>query len=202
MGQPDFMAGADFRRDGCKFQRQFLDQGLADRGFELGRQLVAADQARTVQPDIEIAEDISRLQAARPVFKRIEMPRGIGAANDRADRGADHDVGHDTVGNQGPDDADMGESARCAAAQREPDDWPPDAPETHLVAVVLAVLAAPDQYIQHLITPGSTRLCTTARSRQIVPQAWFMPQRRRGAGRDCDWTATRPDSIGSFLPFR
>ncbi len=58
------------------------------------------------------------------------------------------------MGDQCPDDADMGEPAGGAAAQCEPDYWPPDTPETHLVATVLAVLAAPDQYIQHLITPG------------------------------------------------
>src|SRR6202140_521390 len=178
MGQPDFMSGADFRGDGRKFQRQFLDQGLADRGFQLRRQLVTADQARTVEPDIEIAQDISWLQAARPVFERIEMPRGIGAANDRADRGADHHIGDDAVGDQCPDDADMGKPAGGTAAQSEADHRPPDTPETHFFATILAVLAAPDQYIQHLTTPGSTRLCTKARSRQIVPQAWFMPQCR------------------------
>src|SRR6202163_4710510 len=172
------MSGADFGRDGRKFQRNFLDDGLAVRGFQLARQLVTADQARTVEPDIEIAQDISRLQAARPVFQRIEMPCGIGAANDRADRGPDHHVGDDAVGDQCPDDADMGKSAGGATAQREADHRPPDTPETPLVATVLAVLAAPDQYIQHLTTPGSTRLCTKARSRQIVPQAWFMPQCR------------------------
>jgi hypothetical protein len=40
------------------------------------------------------------------------------------------------MGNQGPDDADMGESARGAAAQRQPDHRPPDAAEPHLVAAV------------------------------------------------------------------
>ena len=176
MGQPDLMAGADFGRHGCKFYRQILDQGRADRCLELSSQLVAADQARAVETDIEIAEDISRLQAARPVFKRIQMPRGIGAANDRADRGADHDIGDDAVGDQRPDDADMGKSAGSAATQSKPNHRPPDAAETDLVTAIRAVLAAPNQNIQHRMSPGSTRLCTKAWSRQNVPQAWFMPQ--------------------------
>ena len=122
----------------------------AHRGFELGRELGAADQAGAVEADVEIAEDIARLQAARPFFQRIEMARRIGAADHRADRGADHDIGHDAVGNQRPDDADMGKSARRAAAERKPDHRPPDAAEPHLVAAVGAVLAAPDQILQHL----------------------------------------------------
>jgi len=58
------------------------------------------------------------------------------------------------MGDQGADNADMGESARCAAAQRQPDHRPPDAAETHLVAAVSAVLAASDQNFQHLVSPG------------------------------------------------
>ena len=70
------------------------------------------------------------------MFQRIELPRGVGAANHRADRGADHDVGDDAMGNQRPDDADMGKSARGAAAERQPDYRPPDAAEPHLVTAV------------------------------------------------------------------
>ena len=115
-----------------------------------GGELGAADQAGAVEADIEIAEDIARLQAARPFFQRVEMAGGIGAADHGADRGADHDIGHDAVGDQRPDDADMGETARGAAAQRQPDHRPPDAAEPYFVAAVRAVLAAPDQTIQHL----------------------------------------------------
>src|SRR5258707_9936637 len=106
------------------------------------------------------------------------MSRGIGAADHRADRGADHDVGDDPMGNQGPDDADMGKPARRAAAQCQSDYRPPDAAKAHLVAAVRAVLAAPDQNIQHLISPGSARLSATVRPRQNVAQGWFMPRSR------------------------
>src|SRR5207302_6965575 len=50
---------------------------------------------------------------------RIEMAGGIGAAHHRADRGADHDIGDDAVGDQRPDDADMGETARGAVVRSE-----------------------------------------------------------------------------------
>src|ERR1700694_1066900 len=155
MGQPDLMAGADFGGHGGEFQRQILDQDRADRGLQLRRKLVATDQARAVEADIEIAENISRLQAARPFFKRIEMPGRIGAANHRADRSADHDIGDDAMGNQRPHDPDMGKSTRGAAAQRQPDHRPPDAAKPYLVAAVRAVLTASDQNIQHRYLLGA-----------------------------------------------
>jgi hypothetical protein len=46
----------------------------------------------------------------------------------------------------------MGESARGAATQRQPDHRPPDAAETDLVS---AALAASDQNVQHLISPAA-----------------------------------------------
>jgi hypothetical protein len=39
------VTGADFGCNRGKFQRQILDQGLADGGLKLGCELVAADQA-------------------------------------------------------------------------------------------------------------------------------------------------------------
>src|SRR5476649_623915 len=85
------------------------------------------------------------------------MPRRIGAADHRADRGADHHIGNDAMGNQRPDDADMGKSARGAAAQREANHRPPDAAEPYLVAATRVGLAAPDQIIQHRRSPESTK---------------------------------------------
>ena len=143
------MSGADLGRDGGEFQRQFLDQGLAQCRLELGGEFVAADQAGAVEADIEIAENIARLQAARPFFQPVELSRGIGAADHGPDRGADHHIGDDAVGNQCPDNADMGKSARGAAAQRQSDHRPPGAAEADLVAAVRGVLAAADQIIQH-----------------------------------------------------
>ena len=61
------------------------------------------------------------------------------------------------MGNQCPDDADMGQSARGAAAQGKPDHRPPDAAEADLVAPVGAVLATADQVFQHEVSPGTMR---------------------------------------------
>jgi hypothetical protein len=43
----------------------------------------------------------------------------------------------------------MGKSAGGAATQGESNHRPPNAAETHLVTAIRAVLAAPDQNIQH-----------------------------------------------------
>jgi hypothetical protein len=40
------------------------------------------------------------------------------------------------MGNQRPDDAYMGEAARGASAQRQPNHRPPDAAEPYLIAAV------------------------------------------------------------------
>ena len=149
MGQPDLMAGAHFGGDGREFDRQILDQALAHRGFELGGELGAADQAGAVEADVEIAEDVARLQAARPFLQRVEMSGCIGTADHGADRRSDHDIRNDAVGDQRPDDADMGEAARGAAAQRQPDHGTADRAQPHLVATVGALLAATHPTIQH-----------------------------------------------------
>ena len=174
-----------------------------DGGFELGGELVAADQARAVEADIEIAEDIARLQAARPLFQRIEMSRRIGAADHRADRGADHDIGDDAVGDQRPDDADMGKSARGAAAQRQPDHRPPDAAEPDLVVAVRRRFGrARSNY------PAPKHLLA---ARSLFAAAWPCQNRttsmvyaavRAGLGRDCDWTAASGVTSGGLCRFR
>src|SRR6185437_433958 len=133
----------------------------------LGGELGAADQAVAVEADIEVAEDVSRLQAARPVFQRVEMTRRIGAADHRADRGADHDVGHDAARHQRLDDADMGKAARGAAAERQPDHRPPDAAKPDLVG---SVLAAPEQILQHLLSPSRS---TNARRIAGYLSTWY-----------------------------
>ncbi len=56
----------------------------------------------------------------------MEVAGGICAADNAADRRPDHHVGDDAMGNQRPEDADMGKSARGAAAQREANHRPPD----------------------------------------------------------------------------
>ncbi len=141
--QPDFMAGAHFGCHRRKFDRQVLDQSMTHGGLELGRQLGSTDQAGAVQADVEIAEDIARLQPARPFLERIEVSGGIGAADHCADRRSDHDVRDDAVGEQRSENADMGKSARSSAAQRKADDRPPDAAKSDLSIAVRGGVAAP-----------------------------------------------------------
>ena len=146
VGDPGFVAGAHLGRHRGKFQRQVLDQGLADRGLQLRRKLVAADQARTVELEIEIGKDTARLQAARPFFQRIEVPGRKRPADHGANRGADDDIGDDAVGDQRLDDADMGKAARRSATERKSDDRPP---ADGLVADFSVVLASSDPVVQH-----------------------------------------------------
>ena len=199
MGQPDLVAGADFGRNGGEFHRQVLDQALAHRSLEFGRKLGAADQAGAVQADIEIGEDISRLQAARPFLHRVEMSGGIGAADHGADRRSHHDIGNDAVGHQRPDDADMGKAACGAAAQRQPDHRPADTAQPHLVAAVGAILAAAHPAIQHQYSPAAFRIFAAARPRQncLVPfRMHGLCPARSGLGRDYDWATTAGSTVG------
>ena len=139
--QPDFMAGADLGRDRRETHWQIFDRRVADRLFEPSREAAAADQAGTADPDVEIAEDAAQRQGARPALQLIELAVRIATADQRAHRGADDDVGKDAVLAEGMDDADVGEAARRAAAEDEPDRWPraafgnngpsPDVYDTH-----------------------------------------------------------------------
>ncbi len=93
------------------------------------------------------------------------------------------------MGNQRPDNADMGKSARGAAAQRQPDHRPPDAAKTHLVAAVRAVLAASDQNFQHLVPPGSEAIRCGLAPPECITSIVYAGL-KVGLRRDCDWTAT------------
>jgi hypothetical protein len=145
---------------------QVLDQGLAHRGLQLRGKLVAADQARAVELEVEIGKDTARLQAARPFFQRIKMSGRKGPADHGPDRGADDDIGDDAVGNQRLDDADMGKAARRSTTERKSDHRPPAG---GLVADVSVVLASSDPVIQHAksnLLKGAQRLSREGRSRQ------------------------------------
>src|SRR6185295_13425553 len=67
MGEPDLVTGPHFGCYACEFLRQILDRDLSDRGFELRREFVAADQPGPIETNIEVAQDAARLQAARPL---------------------------------------------------------------------------------------------------------------------------------------
>src|SRR5262249_47433278 len=111
-------------------------------------------------------EDVAHLQAARPFLEGVEMTGGIGAANDRAKRRADHDVGDDAVIDQGSHDPDMGKAARCPAAQRKPDHRPANAAEADFVVIGLLGDAS-GQTFEH----STYLLADQPKSRSRVPSA-------------------------------
>ena len=97
---------------------------VADRFLEPSRQPSAADQAGAADPHVEIADDAPQRERARPGLEVIELVVGVAAADQGAHRGADNDVGRDAVRLQRVNHADMGEAARRAAAENEPDRGP------------------------------------------------------------------------------
>lgn len=104
------------------------------------------DQAGTADADVEVAEDAAERQVARPELQLLELAVRIAAADQRPHRGADDDVGNDTVLAQRVDDADMGKAARCAATEDETDCGPrpacrnnglsPDFHDTHFTLIL------------------------------------------------------------------
>src|SRR6185437_6255619 len=127
------------------------------------------------------------------------MAGRIGAADHRADRCADNNVRDDAMGEQDSENTDMGQAARGAAAEREPDHRAPNRPKPDLLHILGFVLSASDQNVQHqnlsrkLLANFAKMLLTslnaTAVPRQKLPEAWFMP-RSGSVGRICDWIAT------------
>ena len=65
--------------------------------FQLGGEVIAADQPGAGEVDVEIAQDAAHGERARPFFQVVELAGGVAAADHRADRGADDDIGHDAV---------------------------------------------------------------------------------------------------------
>jgi hypothetical protein len=152
--EPDLMTGAHFRRDRRELDRQVLHQRRTDRGLQLGRKLGAPDQTGTVKADIQITENIPGLQATRPFLQPVQLARRVRAADHRADRGADDHVGDNAMRNQGPDNTDMGKSARGPAAKRQPDHRPADGAQAYLILAFRAALTSSDQNFQHVVSPG------------------------------------------------
>ena len=69
-------------------------------------------------------------QRARPALEFVQLVVGVTAADQRADRGADNNVGLDTVLEESVDNPDMRKAARRSAAEnkshRGADGRPPD----------------------------------------------------------------------------
>src|ERR1700733_12659353 len=180
MGYPGFVAGAHFGRNAGIFQRQVFDQSLTDRGLKFCGKLLAADQARAIELEIEVGKDVARLQATCPLFQRIEMSCGKGSADHGSDRGADDDVGNDAVRDQRLDDANMGKTARGPPSERQPDYRPPAA---GLAGGFPVVMASADP-VQH---GGSDLLSAQAGYREKAAPA-RLPDKHglcRGWGWDC-----------------
>ena len=92
--------------------------------LELAASLSPRIRPEPREAEIEIAEHAAPGQAARPVLQHVETAGGMTAADHGADRGADDDVRDDAFARAGSDHADMGKSARGAAAERQPDRRP------------------------------------------------------------------------------
>jgi len=74
------MAGADLGRDGGDFSGSSSIRAWPKAASSWAASLPPADQPRSVQLDVQIGENVARLQAARPFFQLIELSRRIGAA--------------------------------------------------------------------------------------------------------------------------
>jgi hypothetical protein len=101
--------------------RQILDQRLAERFLETGGQPAAADQAGAADSHIEITDDATPCERARPFLQRIEFAGRVAAADHGADRRADDDVRDNAACLERMNNADMGEPARRAATQHQAD---------------------------------------------------------------------------------
>src|SRR6201987_4138572 len=122
------------------------------------------------------------------------MAGRIRSTNHRADRGADHDIGHDALGQKRADHPDMGKATGSPAAERKANHRLSDAAEANLFAGLRPVGVTPDQTFKHRtlqrhflapgrgyaakqqLTPGPTsiRLCMRAKPCQNQPKPWFM----------------------------
>jgi len=121
VGQPYLMAGVEFGGNRGKADRQPLDAAVGERRFQLVRKMLAADEAGPRKTDVEVAEHAAHRQRTRPPLELVHLSRGVTPAHNGADRGAGDDVGHDAVGDQRLQYADMGEAACGASAERKAD---------------------------------------------------------------------------------
>jgi hypothetical protein len=62
-------------------------------------------------------------------------------------------MGHDPIGKQRPENADMGKSARRATTQGKSDHRPSNAAKSDFSVAIRSAMAAPDQIFQHRASP-------------------------------------------------
>src|SRR6266446_6172424 len=106
--QPNFVAGSNLGRDGCKAQRQLLDADLSEPFLEARRESAAADEPRARQAEIEVPKHAAGCERPRPLLERIELASGVAAPDNGADRGSGNDVRLEPARDQGADHANMG----------------------------------------------------------------------------------------------
>ena len=119
--EPDLVSAADFGGDSGELDRQILDAKRAKRRLEPRAQPLAADQAAAGEREIQQAEHPSPGQGPGERLKHVEPAGRIAAADQRADRGADHDVEVHAQRVEFPQRADMRPAARGARSEHEPD---------------------------------------------------------------------------------
>lgn len=121
LAQPDFVPGCNVGGDGDKGVRKLFDRRVLEIILKDRDQAVAADEAGAAHAEIEIAENLAAVKGKGPFLKLGQFAGEVAAADQRADGGAGHDRGLNSVTGQGLEDADMGKTARQAAAEGESD---------------------------------------------------------------------------------
>ncbi len=105
------------RREG---QRQVAEVAVDEVAFEELDQLRPLDEP-AVQADVEQGDDVLPGQRRGPRLQLVQVPLGVGRADEGPHGAAADDVGHDPFLGQGANDADMGPAAGGTAAEDEAD---------------------------------------------------------------------------------
>src|SRR5262245_18018111 len=115
------MTGIELRCDRRETDRQIFNTAFLQACFKTRSEMAAADQAGAGQTDIEVAQDASHGERARPGLQVVHFLGGIATADNGADGSADDHVGNDAVRFKSADHTDVGENEGGAAAKCKAD---------------------------------------------------------------------------------
>src|SRR5579863_1682005 len=119
--EPDLMAAADLGGDAGEPDRQILDAEPAKLGGEPRAEPLAADEAAAGEREIQEAEHAAPGQRAGEGLEHVEPAGRVAAADQGADRRADHDIEPQAQRVEFPQRADVGPAARGARSEHDPD---------------------------------------------------------------------------------
>ena len=123
--EPDLVPVADLGRDAGEPDRQILDLKPAERRLEPRPQPLAADKAAAGEREIEQPEHPPPGQRTGEGLQHVQPPGRVAAADERADRRADHDIGPQPQRVKFLHCADVGPAARRARAEHDAHFRPP-----------------------------------------------------------------------------